>query len=89
MVGRLIENKQVGIDKQELGQFNTDAPAPAEFNQPTGEVRFGKTQSGEYNPGFVFSIIAAGRLEGMLHLTQFMQQNSGIIFVLLFGKLFL
>src|SRR4030042_1959545 len=89
VIGRLVQDEQVRIEKEELGELDAREPAAAELGELSGEIGFGKAQAGEDNLGFILGAISPGGLELVLDFAQFTEQHGYVFLVFFFGQLFL
>ena len=59
VVGRLVEEEEVGLAQEELGQFDAHLPAAAELGHGAGEVAMAESESEEHLLGHLLALVAA------------------------------
>ena len=79
MVGRLVQQQQVGIEKQQLGQFRTHQPAAAEFGDRTCQIAVSEAEATEHYLRLVFEVVAASGLELMLERAKLLEQDFHLL----------
>ncbi|OPZ57390.1 MAG: hypothetical protein BWY87_01642 [Deltaproteobacteria bacterium ADurb.Bin510] len=77
VVGGLVEQQHVGVERQDLSQRDAHLPAAAEgFDR---SVVVGNAQAGQHDPGAVFEVVAAAVLELGLSLAVALQQLGHLV----------
>ena len=89
VVGRLVQQKQIGVAEENSGQGSPHGPAAAEFADGTGEIGLLKAQAREYRLGLMVPIVATGSLQGRIQPGKALQQFVLNVWISLDGQRFL
>ena len=89
VVGRLVEDEQIGVEEEQFSQFDARQPAAAEFRKFALEVGGLKTQPHEDHFRLVFGIVAARSFVLVLHVAEFPHQRRHAFLVFFFRQVLL
>ena len=77
VVGGLVEQQDVGMAEEQLGQRDTHLPATGELGTRLIEIRGLKTQTGKNLTRVALEFVATQTLEAVLHMTILVKHSLG------------